>query len=33
LSSRFELNWWLGSHEQGDFYRRDYAGLGIRIGL
>lgn len=33
LSSRLELNWWLGSHEQGDFYRRDYAGLGIRIGL
>jgi len=33
LTSRLELNWWLGSHEQGDFYRRDYAGLGIRIGL
>jgi YaiO family outer membrane protein len=33
LSDRLELNWWLGSHEQGDFYRRDYAGLGIRIGL
>ena len=33
LSSRLELNWWLGSHDQGDYYRRDYAGLGIRIGL
>ena len=33
LSDRLELNWWLGSHEQGDFYRRDYAGLGLRIGL
>jgi YaiO family outer membrane protein len=33
LSERLELNWWLGSHDQGDYYRRDYAGLGLRIGL
>jgi YaiO family outer membrane protein len=33
LSARLELNWWLGTHEQGDYYRRNYAGLGIRIGL
>lgn len=33
LSGRLELRWWLGTHEQGDFYRRDYAGLSIRIGL
>ena len=33
LSERLSLNWWLGTHEQGDFYRRDYAGLSVRIGL
>lgn len=33
LSSRLELSWWLGSHEQGDYYRRDYAGLSVRIGF
>lgn len=33
LSARLSLSWWLGTHEQGDFYRRDYAGLSIRIGL
>jgi YaiO family outer membrane protein len=33
LSARVSLSWWLGTHEQGDFYRRDYAGLSIRIGL
>ena len=33
LSGRLALSWWLGTHEQGDFYRRDYAGLSIRIGL
>lgn len=33
LSKRLALRWWLGTHEQGDFYRRDYAGLSIRIGL
>jgi YaiO family outer membrane protein len=33
LTPRFELNWWLGTHEQGDYYRRNYAGIGIRIGL
>jgi YaiO family outer membrane protein len=33
LSPRLALNWWLGTHEQGDFYRRSYAGLGVRVGL
>ena len=33
LSRRLALSWWLGTHEQGDFYRRDYAGLSVRIGL
>lgn len=33
LSSRWALNWWLGSHEQGDFYRRRYAGLALRVGF
>ena len=33
LSTRVSLSWWLGTHEQGDFYARDYAGLSVRIGL
>ena len=33
FSPRLSLNWWLGTHEQGHFYRRDYAGLAVRIGL
>ncbi len=33
LSPRLSLRWWLGTHEQGDFYRRNYAGLSVRIGL
>jgi YaiO family outer membrane protein len=33
LSARLSLSWWLGTHEQGDFYARDYVGLAVRIGL
>jgi YaiO family outer membrane protein len=33
FSSRLSLDWWLGTHEQGDFYRRDYAGLSVRVGF
>lgn len=33
LSSRWGLNWWLGTHEQGDFYRRRYAGVAVRVGF
>jgi YaiO family outer membrane protein len=33
LATRYTLNWWLGSHRQGDFYRRHYAGLSVRFGI
>jgi hypothetical protein len=33
FSPRLSLGWWLGTHEQGDFYRRDYAGLSVRVGF
>jgi YaiO family outer membrane protein len=33
LSTRITLNWYVGTHEQGDFYRRDYAGLAVRVGF
>lgn len=33
ISTRLSLSWWLGTHEQGDFYRRSYAGFSVRIGL
>jgi YaiO family outer membrane protein len=33
LSPRWALNWWLGNHEQGDFYRRRYFGVAVRVGL
>jgi YaiO family outer membrane protein len=33
FSPRLSLNWWLGTHEQGDFYRRDYAGFAVRVGF
>jgi len=33
LSARIGLDWWLGIHEQGDFYRRQYAGMAVSIGL
>ncbi len=39
LNGRLSLNdswgfrWWLGSHEQGDFYRRRYAGVAITAGF
>ena len=29
LNDRTDLNWWLGSHEQGDFYRRSFLGMAI----
>lgn len=31
LGSRYELRWWAGTHEQGDFYRRLYAGMAVRF--
>lgn len=33
LNRRITLNWWVGTHEQGTFYRRSYAGLAFSIGL
>jgi YaiO family outer membrane protein len=33
VSSRLTVNWWLGTHRQGDFYRRRYAGLSVRFGI
>ncbi|HZW58814.1 MAG TPA: YaiO family outer membrane beta-barrel protein [Woeseiaceae bacterium] len=33
LNRRFTLHWWLGSHEQGDFYRRRYAGMAVTAGF
>lgn len=31
LGTRYELRWWAGTHEQGDFYRRLYAGMAFRF--
>ena len=33
LNRRFSLNGWVGVHEQGDFYRRQYAGLAVTAGF
>jgi len=33
LTPRITLDWWLGTHRQGDIYRRRYAGLAVRYGL
>lgn len=29
LTAQTDLKWWLGSHEQGDFYRRSFLGMAI----
>ncbi len=33
LNRRFSLNGWVGVHEQGDFYRRQYAGIAVTAGF
>jgi YaiO family outer membrane protein len=33
LGVRVSLDGWLGLHEQGDLYRRQYAGLAVSVGL
>ena len=33
LTSRVTLQWWLGVHEQGDFYRRRYVGMAVSYRL
>lgn len=31
ISERLSLDWWLGLHEQGDFYRRQFLGMAVSI--
>ena len=33
LSNRLALQWWLGTHDQGDFYRRQYLGMAVTLRL
>lgn len=33
LNDRFGLQWWLGVHDQGDFYRRQFLGMAVSIKL
>ena len=33
LTDRFGLQWWLGMHDQGNFYRRQYLGMAVSIRL
>jgi len=33
INNRYGLQWWLGTHEQGDFYRRQFLGMAISIEL
>ena len=33
ICERLSLSAWLGVQEQGDFYRRQYAGLAVSVGL
>ncbi len=33
LSQKFGLQWWVGLHKQGDFYRRQFLGMAISIKL
>lgn len=33
LNERFGIQWWLGAHDQGDFYRRHFLGMAISIKL
>lgn len=33
LSDRLGLHWWIGSHEQGDFYRRRFIGMALSIRI
>lgn len=33
FDDKYALQWWLGSHEQGDYYRRQFIGLAISIRL
>jgi len=33
ISNRLALQWWLGTHDQGDFYRRQYLGMALTFRL
>ncbi|MBT8098200.1 MAG: YaiO family outer membrane beta-barrel protein [Gammaproteobacteria bacterium] len=33
FSPRIGLHWWLGTHQQGDFYRRQFLGMAVSIRL
>lgn len=33
LNQKLGLQWWIGLHEQGDFYRRQFLGMAISIKL
>ena len=33
FNDRYGLQWWLGSHDQGDFYRRQSFGMAVSIKL
>ena len=33
ISDRLALHWWLGMHDQGDFYPRQYIGMALTIRL
>ncbi len=33
ISKRVAIQWWLGLHEQGDYYRRRFLGMAVSIGI
>ena len=33
INERMHLDWWLGIHEQGDFYRRSFLGMAVTFRL
>ncbi len=33
LSERLSVQWWIGTHEQGRFYRRNFLGMAVSIGI
>ena len=33
MNDRFTLHWWLGLHDQGDLYRRQFLGMAVSIRI
>ncbi len=33
INERVAIQWWLGLHEQGDYYRRRFLGMAVSIGI